>query len=93
MKLSLDCEFTQLNQNIKLISLALVSEARDVFYVELTDAYKIEDCSDFVIQHVLPQLDQLRYGRSLVDAKAALRVFLGGLDGQLDVCSDAPEWD
>ncbi|MFA4834792.1 MAG: hypothetical protein WC749_01795 [Dehalococcoidia bacterium] len=92
MKLFLDCEFTQLNQDTKLISLALVSEARDEFYVELTDTYKIEDCSDFVIQHVLPQLDQLRYGRSLVDAQAALRVFLGGLDGQLEVCSDAPEW-
>lgn len=93
MKLFLDCEFTQLNQDTKLISLALVSEARDEFYVELTDTYKIEDCSDFVIQHVLPQLDQLRYGRSLVDAQAALRVFLGGLDGQLEVCPDAPEWD
>ena len=93
MKLSLDCEFTQLNQNIKLISLALVSEARDEFYVELTDTYKIEDCCDFVIQHVLPQLSLTRYGMSLVDAQAALRVFLGGLDGQLDVCSNAPEWD
>jgi hypothetical protein len=93
MKLFLDCEFTQLNQDTKLISLALVSEAGDEFYVELTDTYKIEDCSDFVIQHVLPQLDQLRYGRSLVDAQAALRVFLGGLDGQLEICSDAPEWD
>lgn len=37
MKLFLDCEFTQLNQNTKLISLALVSEVDDEFYIELTD--------------------------------------------------------
>lgn len=55
MKLFVDCEFTQLNQDTKLISLALVSEAGDEFYVELTDTYQVEDCSDFVIQHVLPQ--------------------------------------
>ncbi|MBC8997822.1 3'-5' exoribonuclease [Pseudomonas sp. N40(2020)] len=93
MKLFLDCEFTQLNQDTKLISLALVSEAGDEFYVELTDTYKIEDCSDFVIQHVLPQLDQLRYGRSLVEAQAAMSAFLGSIEGQLEVCSDAPDWD
>jgi len=39
MKLFLDCEFTQLNQSTKLISLALVSESGDEFYVELTDTY------------------------------------------------------
>ena len=93
MKLFLDCEFTQLNQDTKLISLALVSEAGDEFYVELTDTYKIEDCCDFVIQHVLPQLSLTRYGMSLVDAQAALSAFLGSIEGQLEVCSDAPDWD
>ncbi|MFJ4115279.1 hypothetical protein ACIPV9_02470 [Pseudomonas psychrophila] len=93
MKLFLDCEFTQLNQNSKLISLALVSEVSDEFYVELTDTYQVEDCSDFVIQYVLPQLSLARYGMSLVDAQAAMRFFLSGIKGQLEVCSDAPEWD
>ena len=37
MKIFLDCEFTQLNQYSKLISLALVSESGEEFYVELTD--------------------------------------------------------
>jgi hypothetical protein len=37
MKLFLDCEFTQLNQSTKLISLALVAETGTEFYVELTD--------------------------------------------------------
>lgn len=93
MKLFLDCEFTQLNQDTKLISLALVSEAGDEFYVELTDTYQVKDCSDFVIQHVLPQLDLPLYGMSLAEAQAALRVFLGSIEDQLEVCSDAPDWD
>lgn len=94
MKLFLDSEFTQLNRETKLISLALVSEAGDEFYVELTDTYRIEDCSDFVIRHVLPQLSQHRYGMSFAKAQAALTIFLGSFEGQmLDVCSDAPDWD
>ena len=93
MKLFLDCEFTQLNQDTKLISLGLVSESGDEFYVELTDTYQIEDCSDFVIQNVLPQLNLHLYGMSLVEAQAALRVFLGSIEGRLEICSDAPDWD
>lgn len=30
-----------------------------------------------------------RYGMSLVEAQAELRVFLGNIDWQLEVCSDA----
>ncbi|MNE28231.1 3'-5' exoribonuclease [compost metagenome] len=93
MKLFLDCEFTQLNQESKLISLALVAETGEAFYVELTDTYLVEDCSAFVIQNVLPQLDIGRHGQSLVDAQASLRKFLRGFDDPLEVCSDAPEWD
>ncbi|VVO74550.1 3'-5' exoribonuclease domain-containing protein [Pseudomonas fluorescens] len=93
MKIFLDCEFTQLNKYSKLISLALVSESGDEFYIELTDTYSVEDCSDFVIQNVLPQLDLLRYGQSLVEARASLRSFLSGFAEELEVYSDAPHWD
>ena len=93
MKLFLDCEFTQLNQSTKLISLALVSEDGDEFYVELTDTYQVEDCSDFVIENVLPQLNLPAHGVSLVGAQVALKTFLNGLDSPLEICSDAPEWD
>lgn len=93
MKIFLDCEFTQLNQDSKLISLALVSESGEEFYVELTDTYSVEDCSDFVIQNVLPRLDSLHHGQSLVEAQASLRRFLIGFDEELEVCSDAPHWD
>ena len=93
MKIFLDCEFTQLNQYSKLISLALVSQSGEEFYVELTNTYSLDDCSDFVIQNVLPQLDSLQFGQSLVEARASLRSFLGSFDEELEVCSDAPHWD
>jgi hypothetical protein len=93
MKVFLDCEFTQLNCDTKLISLALVSEAGHEFYVELTDTYQVADCSDFVIQNVLPQLNLPVHGQTLVEAQASLLAFLGGLEGLVEVCSDAPEWD
>jgi len=93
MKLLLDCEFTQLNQNTKLISLALVSEGGHEFYVELTDTYHTGECSDFVIQHVLPQLNPAAHGQTLVEAQSSLLAFLSDLEGPVEVCSDAPEWD
>jgi hypothetical protein len=93
MKLFLDCEFTQLNQDTKLISLALVSEGGDEFYVELTDTYQLEDCSDFVIKNVLPQLDLPEQGKTMAEAQKSLLAFLGNLNGNLEICSDAPEWD
>ncbi len=93
MKLFLDCEFTQLNRDTKLISLALVSEAGHEYYVELTDTYLVGDCSDFVIQNVLPQLELAAHGQTLVEAQSSLLAFLSHLEGPLEVCSDAPEWD
>ncbi|WP_010218766.1 3'-5' exoribonuclease [Pseudomonas syringae group genomosp. 3] len=93
MKLFLDCEFTRLNQDTKLISLALVSEVGHEYYVELTDTYLVGDCSDFVIQNVLPQLELAAHGQTLVGAQSSLLAFLSDLEGPLEVCSDAPEWD
>jgi hypothetical protein len=93
MKLFLDCEFSQLNRDAKLISLALVSEAGHEYYVELTDTYLVGDCSDFVIHNVLPQLKLDAHGHTLVEAQSSLLAFLSDLEGPLEVCSDAPNWD
>ena len=93
MKLFLDCEFTQLNREAKLISLALVPEVGEEFYVELMDTYRVEDCSDFVIQNVLPQLDSNRHGSSLASAQAAMKSYLDSFEEELEICSDAPDWD
>ncbi|WP_239007499.1 hypothetical protein [Pseudomonas granadensis] len=70
-----------------------MSEAGHEFYVELMDTYRVEDCSDFVIQNVLPQLDVASHGQTLVEAQASLLAFLSSLEGPLENCSDAPDWD
>jgi hypothetical protein len=93
IKVFLDCEFTQLNRDTKLISLALVSEAGHEYYVELTDTYLVGDCSDFVIQNVLPQLNLPLHGQTMVEAQTSLLAFLSNLEGPLEICSDAPDWD
>lgn len=93
MKVILDCEFTQLNASAKLISLALVAEDGREFYAELTDSYELQGCSEFVIEHVLPQLDQNTHGRTVAEAQAGLAKFIGGFDGVVQICSDAPDWD
>jgi hypothetical protein len=57
MRLILDTEFTDLNCP-KLISLGLVSSDLNYsFYAELDDNYTLSDCSQFVINNVLPLLD------------------------------------
>lgn len=93
MKLFLDCEFTQLNKLSKLISLALVAESGEEFYVELLDTYSVSDCSEFVIEHVLPQLDPSRHGQTFAKAQASLSDFIARFDEMLEVCTDAPQWD
>ncbi|VVM47475.1 3'-5' exoribonuclease [Pseudomonas fluorescens] len=93
MKLFLDCEFTLLNKDTKLISLALVAESGQEFYVELLDTYDVTDCSEFVIEHVLPQLNPSLYGQTLVDAQTSLSGFLACFDEMLEICTDAPDWD
>jgi hypothetical protein len=71
-----DCEFTDFAQR-ELLSLAIVSEEGDEFYVELSD-YDEQRCSDFVRNTVLPQLGQYP-GRVLPREQAAaeLRAWLG----------------
>ena len=93
MKLFLDCEFSQLNKDTKLISLALVAESGEEFYVELSDTYDLSDCSDFVIEHVLPQLNPSLHGQTLAGAQSALSGFLACFDEPLEICTDAPNWD
>jgi hypothetical protein len=89
----LDTEFTDLNPyTYKLISLALVVPGGPEFYVELTDHWVEDDCSDFVREIVLPQLEPAACGRTTAQARAALREFLLAL-GPVEIISDAMLWD
>lgn len=89
----LDTEFTSLNHyTCKLISLALVVPGGPELYVELTDAWKESDCSDFVREIVLPQLNLAAYGHTTEEARIELMNFLQVV-GAVEIISDAPDWD
>ena len=89
----LDTEFTSLNRyTCKLISLALVVPGGPEFYVELIDAWEEGDCSDFVREIVLPQLELATYGCTTEQARIDLFGFLQKL-GRVEIISDAPDWD
>ncbi|MGF6638411.1 hypothetical protein OKW38_000490 [Paraburkholderia sp. MM5496-R1] len=59
MLLFLDTEYTGFGQRTpRLISLGIVAEdASREFYIEFSDTWQIEDCSDFVKREVLPLLE------------------------------------
>lgn len=93
MRLFLDCEFTQLSNQAKLISLALVAEDGREFYVELLGTWRDEDCSDFVKEIVLPQLWGETYSLPIVEARDALLAFQASFEGELEIVTDAPAYD
>jgi hypothetical protein len=93
MRLFLDCEFTQLWAAAKPISLALVAENEREFYVELLDTWREEDCIEFVVDIVLPQLWGESYVRPITGARSALLEFLGAFDEVLEFVTDAPQYD
>lgn len=95
-----DTEFTNLNPHAvpKLISVALVADSGAEFYAELTDTYQLGDCSDFVIQNVLPLLNRSRGddSASMQEAQCASRMqaFIESLgEGEVILRSDAPGYD
>lgn len=93
MRLFLDCEFTRLSAAAKLISLALVAEDGREFYVELLDTWQEEDCSDFVKKIVLPQLWGGRYALPIVEAMMSLLRFLTSFKKEVEIVTDAPQYD
>lgn len=57
MRVFFDTEFTGLTRDAKLVSIGLVTESGSLeFYAELRDTYRLEDCSLFCVQEVLPLL-------------------------------------
>jgi 3' exoribonuclease, RNase T-like len=89
MLLFLDTEYTGFGQpNPKLISLALVAEdGHREFYIELTDTWQVEDCTEFVRNKVLPLLGgpQCTY----VQARAELRAWLNEAPRSVQAACDS----
>lgn len=93
MRLWLDTEFTKLEPSAKLISIALVDEDENFFYAELSDTYKLEDCSDFVKTDVLPVLCGGKYIMTEYECKLAICKWIEDRNTICVLCSDAPNWD
>lgn len=89
----LDTEFSTLSGEARLISLALVVPGGPEFYVELTDNWRRDHCSNFVRRVVLPQLDLERHGCTTREATRRLREFLQTLGPRVEIATDAPQWD
>ncbi len=93
MKLFLDTEFTQLLPNNKLISIAVVDENEEFFYAELTDTYELKDCSDFVIETVLPLLEGGEYRMTRLECANRLGNWIEDHPMACVMACDNPSWD
>jgi 3' exoribonuclease, RNase T-like len=101
----LDTEFTSLAESASLVSIGLITADGDrSFYVELSDTYTQEDCSDFVLQVVLPLLDarpitesvnytQVYARMTLAETSLHLNNWFAALIDPVQVWSDAPNHD
>lgn len=69
MRCFLDTEYTNTDRPL-LISVGLVAEDGREFYAEATDGWSPEECSPFVIEHVLPHLGK---PPAVVATRAAIR--------------------
>lgn len=58
MKIFIDTEFSNFD-NMKLISIGLISENNQTFYEESSE-YKLTDCSNFVVEHIIPLLNSYK---------------------------------
>ncbi len=93
MLIFFDTEFTDLSADAKLISIGLVREDGTSYYAELTDTYELEDCSEFVLEHVLPQLDGGDARITLKELSDILRGWLRGSGQPVTLVTDSPSWD
>ena len=82
----LDTEFTKFARP-QLISVALVAESGQEFYGESTDFVRVQ-CSDFVVENVLPLLQGGEVAASLADLRGKLVDWLATLPSPAEIISD-----
>jgi len=88
-----DTEFTNIFGPARLISAGFVAEDGQEFYFELTDNYKNNDCSYFVLENVLPYLNISEHGMSSVQAVLKLKAWCESFSEPVQFASDAPAYD
>lgn len=65
IRIYFDTEFTSFEDG-KLISIGLIHEDGSEKYFEFSDGYHLSDCSDFVVDHILPLLEIKKQDRQNV---------------------------
>lgn len=93
MKLFLDTEFTDLTPDNKLISIALVDENGEYFYAELTDTYERCECSDFVMNFVLPFLKGSEYEMTEIECALKMATWIEEQGHEYTLACDNISWD
>lgn len=88
-----DTEFTQLSHEAKLISVGLISEDGREFYAELSDTWRLDDCSEFVRGEVLPHLEGGVALMTLAELCLRMGNWLESLEEPISLVTDAPTWD
>ena len=91
-----DTEFTDLTDTfgpIRLISAGFVAENGLELYFELTDNYQENDCSEFVIENVLPHLDSNKHGCLSAQAVSRLCEWIESFGETVHLATDAPHFD
>ena len=96
IKVFFDTEFTRfadMQHEPKLISIGCVAWGGEEFYAELSDTYQKTDCSDFVIETVLPLLQ--RGDKMMFEIQCATRLkdWIEGLGKEVRFMSDSPRHD
>lgn len=93
MRIFFDCEFNDLVQNPKLISVGFVSADSRSFYAELSDSYDFEECSEFVKEIVLPLLEGGEALMSRHQLRGRLKDWLEAFDEPVQLATDSLAWD
>lgn len=92
-----DCEFTKLQLPLdpepnELISIGCISEDGKQFYAE-NSCYEVRNCSDFVVETVLPLLEGGKYLIHYSELAKQLRLWIESFDSEVVMWSDAPYLD
>ncbi len=91
MYVFLDTEFTNLALDAKPISVGFVAQdGARAFYAESAD-WRREECSEFVIESVLPLLDGPAY--PIAELGLRIKAWLEDLGPGISLLSDSPDYD
>lgn len=93
MLIFFDSEFTGLGLSPKLISIGFAAENGVCFYAELSDAWRFEECSEFVRQQVLPLLAGGSVLMTLDQLSLNLGHWLEQFEEPIQLVTDSVSWD